>query len=83
MVLMITTTITKKGQVTIPISVRKALGVKPRDRVVFLPKGKDFIVRPTINFLSLRGSIKSRKKFDIKAMEKAAEEQAVSGFLKK
>ena len=30
-----TGTITQKGQVTIPLSVRKALGLKPRDRVLF------------------------------------------------
>ncbi|HZU13397.1 MAG TPA: AbrB/MazE/SpoVT family DNA-binding domain-containing protein [Chloroflexota bacterium] len=27
------TTITEKGQVTIPVAVRRALGLKPRDRV--------------------------------------------------
>lgn len=27
------TTVTEKGQVTIPVEVRKALGLKPRDRV--------------------------------------------------
>lgn len=31
-----TPTITVKGQVTIPIAVRKALGLKPRDRVTFV-----------------------------------------------
>lgn len=30
-----TTTITSKGQVTIPIRIRRALGLKPRDRVIF------------------------------------------------
>ncbi len=30
-----TGTVTQKGQVTIPLSVRKALGLKPRDRVLF------------------------------------------------
>ncbi|MBI4288984.1 MAG: type II toxin-antitoxin system PrlF family antitoxin, partial [Chloroflexi bacterium] len=31
----ITTTITQRGQVTIPAEVRRILGVKPRDRVSF------------------------------------------------
>lgn len=29
-------TITKKGQVTIPAEIRKALGLKPRDKVAFI-----------------------------------------------
>ncbi len=32
---MITTTVTQKGQVTIPVSLRQALAIKPKDRVVF------------------------------------------------
>jgi antitoxin PrlF len=31
----IETTLTQKGQVTIPAEVRKALGLKPRDKVAF------------------------------------------------
>lgn len=29
------TTVTQKGQVTIPAELRRALGIKPRDRVIF------------------------------------------------
>lgn len=29
------TTVTSKGQVTIPVELRRALGIKPRDRVIF------------------------------------------------
>ncbi|MBV6497721.1 MAG: AbrB/MazE/SpoVT family DNA-binding domain-containing protein [Acidobacteria bacterium ACB1] len=38
--------ITDKGQVTIPIKVRKALGVKKGDRLVFEQSGAEMIVRP-------------------------------------
>lgn len=29
-------TVTSKGQVTIPVAIRRALGMEPRDRVVFI-----------------------------------------------
>ena len=38
--------ITSKGQITIPIKVRKALGVKAGDRVVFEQNGTEMTVRP-------------------------------------
>jgi antitoxin PrlF len=39
--------VTKKGQVTIPIEVRRALGISEGDQVGFLRQGDDFIlVRP-------------------------------------
>jgi antitoxin PrlF len=34
------TTVTQKGQVTIPAEVRKALGLKPRDKVTFELEGE-------------------------------------------
>lgn len=80
---MITTTITKKGQVTVPVSVRKALGIKPKDKIAFIEKGSDFVIKKAPNFFSLRGSVKRKNSFDIKAMEKSAEEQAVRDYLKK
>ena len=38
---MISTTVTKKGQVTIPKEIREALGVKEQDKMVFFLKGKE------------------------------------------
>ena len=38
--------ITSKGQITIPIKVRQALGVKEGDRLVFEQNGGDMVVRP-------------------------------------
>ncbi len=34
------TTVTKKGQVTIPLEVRRAIGLKPQDRVRFQVEGQ-------------------------------------------
>jgi AbrB family looped-hinge helix DNA binding protein len=40
------TTITQKGQVTIPIAIRTRLGLKPRDRVRFEVEGDEVKLRP-------------------------------------
>lgn len=36
--------ITSKGQITIPIRIRKELGIKDGDKVVFLKQGKNIII---------------------------------------
>jgi len=38
--------ITSKGQITVPIEVRRVLGVKSGDRLVFESDGKSIRVRP-------------------------------------
>lgn len=40
-------TLTSKGQITIPASVRQRLGLKAGDRVEFMPEGQDrFVIVP-------------------------------------
>ncbi len=41
---MITTTVTQKGQVTIPISLRQALAIKPEDKVMFKLEKQGIII---------------------------------------
>jgi AbrB family looped-hinge helix DNA binding protein len=38
--------ITSKGQITVPYEVRRAMGVRPGDKLEFEKDGKDFRVRP-------------------------------------
>ena len=38
--------ITSKGQITVPLRIRKELGVKPGDSIVFEKQGETVIVRP-------------------------------------
>ena len=54
------TTITSKGQVTIPKAVRDALGLKPGDRVAFLlqPDGRVLVEPETVDVRSLRGMLR-------------------------
>jgi len=56
-------TITAKGQVTIPVEVRKALGLKPRDKVAFVFNQGEVKIEPSSSTLRLGfGAVKPRKK---------------------
>jgi AbrB family looped-hinge helix DNA binding protein len=51
-------TITSKGQVTIPVSIRNQLGLEPGTLLSFTPYEDAFIVRPASNALaSLKGIV--------------------------
>ncbi len=55
----IATTITIKGQVTIPVLIRRLLGLQPNDQLVFSVVDEKIIAEPVKNdFLSLYGSVK-------------------------
>jgi AbrB family looped-hinge helix DNA binding protein len=45
--------ITRKGQITIPVEVRRSLGLKEGDRVTFILEGKEVRLQP-------RGSVTER-----------------------
>ena len=76
---MIESTVTDKGQTTVPKEVRDALGIKPRQRLQWdLAADGTAVVRPEASALSLFGSLKSRKKFPGIKEEKAAIRKAVA-----
>ena len=55
---MIATSITKKGQVTIPKEIREALGLKERDKIIFTIRGSEIRMRPIRGtILDLRGTV--------------------------
>lgn len=68
----LTSTITQKGQVTIPLFIRQALGFWPKMKVVFVKRQDRLYIKPAVNFLDLAGSINSKKPFDILMARKAA-----------
>jgi antitoxin PrlF len=61
---MSTATITSKGQITIPVRVRAALGVDSGDRIEFveLEKGKFAMIPATRSLQELNGRFKGRRK---------------------
>lgn len=56
--------VTSKGQITIPVEVRRAMGLKPQDRVVFtlLPDGTTVMRAKTKSFRDLVGKFKDKKR---------------------
>ncbi len=55
-------TLTKKGQVTIPKEIRNILGIKEHDKVMFVKKDGDIILKHISgDIFDLRGSLKSIK----------------------
>lgn len=50
--------VSPKGQVTLPVEIRKLLGVKPKDKVVFQVKGDQVTISPARYTLeSVMGSV--------------------------
>ncbi len=46
-----TSSVSPKGQVTIPIKIRKRLGVKPKDKVAFYIEGDEVKIAPVTSAL--------------------------------
>ena len=76
------TTLTSKGQVTIPKSVRDELGLRVGDKVAFrvLEDGTVVVEPETVDFLDLEGILKPKRKgVSISDMDEAIRGEAVSG----
>jgi len=50
--------VTSKGQVTVPKSVRDALGIQQGDEIIFRVEGNRAVLARTADFLSLAGTVK-------------------------
>jgi AbrB family looped-hinge helix DNA binding protein len=55
------TTVTKKGQITIPVKVREALSIKEKDKLIITVEGKRAVIQKTTSARDLLGSIKVDK----------------------
>jgi len=75
--------VTSKGQVTIPASIRKALGLKPRDKVAFRLEDRSVRIVPakssvldSYGAVKLRGGVRNLKRLR-RETEKWVAEQAL------
>jgi len=50
-------TLTSKGQVTLPVAVRRALALEQGDKLMFTVRGKSVVIEKTFDFLGLAGSV--------------------------
>ena len=70
------TTITKKGQTTIPKKIREYLGVKPKDKIEFEVKEGVVSIKPAVSLDSNFGRVRPRRKpEDFRAMRKFFEKE--------
>ena len=57
---MISSTVTQKGQVTIPKEIRTRLGIHEGEKVMFVSRGDEVVLKVVRgNILDLKGSIKA------------------------
>lgn len=78
------TTITKKGQVTIPVQIRHSMGLTPGDKVAFIIDRGEVKVRRVKSALDRSfGAIKPRKRpEDFEELERLAEEAMAEDALR-
>lgn len=80
-----TSTITEKGQTTIPRDVREYLHLKPQDRIVYVPDGDKIYLRLVRgSILDLRGTLakKTKKPLDFHKLRQRVKKEIVKENLK-
>ena len=78
-----TSTLTQKGQATIPVSIRNRLAINPGEKVVFEEKGEEIVIKnPTQLVEELAGSLKTNIKWDKKKAFEAVGKMLAENYLK-
>jgi AbrB family looped-hinge helix DNA binding protein len=68
---MYTAKVGKRGQVTIPIAIRRRLGLEEGDQVAVVPQGEQIVLQPlTRTLLDLRGSVPVSEPQDFDAIRR-------------
>jgi len=70
-------TVTTKGQVTIPVDIRSLFHIRPNDRVNFVVEGNKIILTPVKGLKELRGTVMAGGSRDT-ATERAIAKAAVA-----
>lgn len=78
-----TTTVTQKGQATIPAEIRQFLGIKPYEKIVFIKKNSEVILKSAKSFFDLKGSIRTRKKYSDSKANQAVHKFIVKEYVEK
>lgn len=76
------TSVTSKGQATIPAPVRKKLGIKPGQKIFFKDQGNQIVIEPAVDVDSLYGSLKTNKKWDKQKAHEAVGKMLTERYFK-
>ncbi len=68
-------TVTQKGQITLPLSIRRRLGVSPRDKVVIKVEDEKVVVESGKDIVALAGSVRPIKGMDSLSTRKKMEKE--------
>ncbi len=72
-----TSTVTRKGQVTIPVRVRRRLGLQQGDRVAFVDEDDRIVLRPVQNDVRAAfGLVSPRRSANLEQMRAAIRKRA-------
>ncbi len=68
---MITSIVGRRGQVTVPRTIRHSLNLREGDRVAFIRRGSEIVLQPLTNtLLDLRGSVSVAEPQDFAAIRR-------------
>jgi AbrB family looped-hinge helix DNA binding protein len=70
-------TVTTKGQVSIPKKIREALKINPNDKIDFVQEGERVLIVPLKPLRDFRGAVRAQKTLSFEA-ERATEKRAVA-----
>ncbi|MDP3982564.1 MAG: hypothetical protein Q8Q65_00605 [bacterium] len=76
-------TITQKGQVTIPVEIRKFLQVKANNQVVFVKTANKIELHKAIDIVQLKGSIDTTKKYSDRESDKSVADYLAKDYADK
>ncbi len=76
-------TVTSKGQATIPNRIREKFGIKPGDRIIFKDINGQLVIKTHIELVNeLAGSLKSNVKWDKKKAYDAVGKMLAQRYIK-
>jgi AbrB family looped-hinge helix DNA binding protein len=70
-------TVSPKGQITLPAKIRKKFRIRSRDKIQFLIRDDEIVIRPLRSFRALRGTIPSVEGDERKALGEAVSRHVV------
>lgn len=73
-------TVTSKGQVVIPVSIRKKLGIMPFDRIIFEVSDSKIVAEKASTTDGMFGIVKSKVKLTDKQLEQVINESMAVGM---